>query len=138
MKKIWGPIIIWFIMFEVGCFVLWFIGRPLLIDGHILYDLMILFLIGYELSVYMPCFKDMKNGKTVSFQGKYIGKKGGLRDNMHFTNCSIHYFTNEAGERECIHTPNKFYSKYPFMQGENYRVSYYKNSHVIYSIERCE
>lgn len=93
--------------------------------------LLILFVIG--ISFIMPFYKDIFEKKTITFEGTYTN----YSSHTGLLLCPELEFTNEDKE-VFVYLSSFEYSKYDLSEGSTYKVTYYKNSHAVYSIELIE
>lgn len=92
----------------------------------------IVFILGAD-----PYIKDIKEKETMCFKGVYINySKSGSMSIM--SGCSNNTFVDENGARDYLIVPSVIFSEYNLKKGNTYCITYYKNSHVVHSVTRCD
>ena len=98
----------------------------------------IIFIVG--LCVFIPTVtlyvEDIKQKETASFIGQYVQYSKGGGNSL--PGCSNNTFVDENGERDYLIVPSVIFSEYNLKKGNTYCITYYKNSHVVHSVMRCD
>ena len=96
----------------------------------------VFFIIGIigSLSTALPALKDISRQELVSFQGVYIEYS---RNGEHsLVDCSTNTFVSQEGVEEYLIVPSLAFADYDLHKGQEYIITYYKYSHMVYSVEK--
>ena len=100
---------------------------------NIFFIAVIIFLISFA----YPAMKDISSKELDSFKGTYIEytKTGGAH---RLPGCSYNTFVNEEGVEEYLIVPSLAFADYDLHKGQEYIITYYRYSHMVYSVEKIE
>lgn len=101
-----------------------------------LWDIIVIPLLLFAYSDNICIFKDMKYKELISFKGTYT------KQIYHATEKAIsgseNVFVDENKREDYLMIPSIVYSQYGLKKGKTYHITYYKNSHVVYSVAHCD
>jgi len=92
----------------------------------------------YPLESTIPFYKDLMKKEKISFEGEFVTDDTSIH-NLPF-GCDKSYFdTDGDGKKDNYFMDSSLHgSKYVCEKGQRYRVTIYKHSHTIYSLEKIE
>ena len=134
MKNLWISIIPSLLLYFV---LLVFLGCITVkkVKGFLILD--IVFIVGIMVCLrgLIPYFKDISKKELVSFTGIYTYyTKGGNSP----PTTSHNTFVDENGKEDYLIISKFLFSQYGLKKGNTYHITYYKNSHVVYSVKFCD
>ena len=134
MKNLWISIIPSLLLYFV---LLVFLGCITVkkVKGFLILDIFFIFFIMVCLKGSIPYFKDLSQEELISFTGKYTTytKVGNSPPTT-----SHNTFVDENGKEDYLIISKFLFSQYGLKKGNTYHITYYKNSHVVCSVELCD
>ena len=109
---------------------------------NIKYVVMILIIIslflGFLIGTSIPFYKDLRYKETVTYEGVCVASYSGI-SNLPF-GCTKRLFDTDGNGKHDNYFWDSFLhgNKYVCEDGQRYRVTFYKHSHTIYSLEKIE
>ena len=135
MKNLWISIIPATIvtLFGLGMFITITIKRT---RYFIVVDILLLICVVVMLKLMVPYFQDISSGEMCSFTGVYTDQSYVSPKALGGT--TLNTFVDKNQKEDYLVVPKIIYAKYDLHKGNTYHITYYKNSHVVYSVKFCD
>ncbi len=134
MKNLWISIIPSLLIDFAVLIILGFITQKK-VKGFLILDIVFVFIIIVTGIGLIPYFKDISQRELVSFTGRYTKNTTGSNS---IPGTSKNTFVDENQNKDYLIISKFLFSQYGLKKGNTYHITYYKNSHVVYSVELCD
>lgn len=105
------------------------------VKGYLIWDIFGVIAIIICFIDIIPSLKDISQKELISFTGVYTDYTTG---SISMPSTSLNTFVDENQNEDYLIISKFLFSQYGLKKGNTYHITYYKNSHVVYSVELCD